>query len=179
MDVNTLPAAANGWLVPDDPASLAVVLSQPVPGPLTLNVAGRLAVPGVVDTTISPGQCWRWRLTVAQVAVAVGPAPAANYTTVPFRITTGTGDDLTSLVAGSLDVVDRWRAGGHGAALQAAVLIGPAGAGADADTVAGLVSDYLAGHPSAALQTHIDSPAPHPVYDDLPGLSLIFDNALI
>ena len=176
--MNTLPAAANGWLVPGDPASLAVVLSQPVPGPLTLNTAGRLTVAGVVDTTVSPGQCWRWRLTAAQVAAAVGPA-VANYTTVPFRITTGAGDDLTSLVAGSLDVVDRWRPGGHGVALQAAVLIGPAGAGADADTIASLVSDYLAGHPSASLQAHIDSPTPHPAYDDLPGLSLIFDNTLI
>jgi len=31
----------------------------------------------------------------------------------------------------------------------------------------------------AALLAHIQSPTPHPVYDDLPSLTLLFENGLI
>lgn len=44
------------------------------------------------------------------------------------------------------------------------------------ETVASLVAE---GAGSAGLQNHIDSPAPHPVYDDLPSLKLIFENGII
>lgn len=30
-----------------------------------------------------------------------------------------------------------------------------------------------------ALQNHINSPTPHPVYDDMPSLTLIYQNGLI
>jgi hypothetical protein len=32
---------------------------------------------------------------------------------------------------------------------------------------------------TVALETHIDSATPHPVYDDLPSLNLLFENGLI
>lgn len=35
------------------------------------------------------------------------------------------------------------------------------------------------GGDSTALQAHIDSPTPHPAYDDLPSLSLLFENGLV
>ncbi len=41
------------------------------------------------------------------------------------------------------------------------------------------VQDYLAEHPSADLQAHIDSPTPHPAYDDVPDLVVLFENGLI
>lgn len=163
MDVNALPARADGWLVPGDPARLAVVLSQDVDG-TTLDVDGRLAVPGSLDSTVTTGQCWRWNLTVADVAQVVGDmAPAANYYSFPFRVTTGSGDSITSLVAGELRLVDRWR-GQDFAALATTVLIGPAGAGADPETIAGFVSDYLADNPpdNTALSAHESSERPHP-----------------
>ena len=156
-----MPVSLNGWVVPGDPARLAVVLTEDVDS-VDLDVAGLLHSPGVLDSETP--RCWRWNLTIEQVASIVGDmAPAANYYSFPFRITTGTGDSLTSLAVGSLNLVDRW----HGAeyvALEATILIGPAGAGADADTIAGLVEDYLATNPpdTAALDAHIAASRPHP-----------------
>jgi hypothetical protein len=31
----------------------------------------------------------------------------------------------------------------------------------------------------AAIQTHVDSSTPHPAYDDMPSLSLLFENGLV
>lgn len=35
------------------------------------------------------------------------------------------------------------------------------------------------GSGAAALQSHVDSPLPHPVYDDGPSLTLIYENAKV
>jgi hypothetical protein len=58
---------------------------------------------------------------------------------------------------------------------------------ADPEAIADAVSDYLTENPVegvteevlTAIAAHADSETPHPVYDDMPSLTIIFDNALV
>lgn len=45
--------------------------------------------------------------------------------------------------------------------------------------VTGGTPDAIQGLIDTSVATHRDSPLPHPVYDDLPSLSLLFENELI
>lgn len=59
---------------------------------------------------------------------------------------------------------------------------------ADPEAIADAVSDYLTENPvdgvteevlEATIASHAESETPHPVYDDMPSLTIIFDNALV
>lgn len=46
------------------------------------------------------------------------------------------------------------------------------------EAISGAVQAYLETNSEAVLGTHISSLTPHPVYDDLPSLTLLFENGL-
>jgi hypothetical protein len=58
---------------------------------------------------------------------------------------------------------------------------------ASPEVIAAAVQGYLDEHPpddvpdliDAAITTHVQAPAPHPAYDDLPSLQLLFENGLV
>jgi len=60
---------------------------------------------------------------------------------------------------------------------------GPAGASAYEIAVAagfvGSQQDWLDQFGSQLVNTHIADPTPHPAYDDLPSLKILFENGLI
>lgn len=55
----------------------------------------------------------------------------------------------------------------------------------DKDEIAAMIADAIdgiapgGGDNSQALQNHIDSETPHPVYDNMPALDLIYENAKV
>lgn len=173
--LNNLPGRSDGWIVPGDPASAAIALPVDVPS-VTLNIADRLSVAGTLDTAASaPGrQVWRWRLTAAQVTTALGTP--AETVMVPWRATTGVGDDLSPLAAGELRVVSKWTAGYQQMFGSALVLIGPPGASTaeaedardaallaqaaaeDARDAAQDIADTLGGTPDGAVAALVDDP---------------------
>lgn len=149
--LNNLPGRSDGWIVPGDPASMALALTEPVPS-LTLDIAGRLSVPGVLDEDASTDsrQVWQWRLTAAQVATALGTPP--DTVMLPWRATTGTGDDLASVAAGELRVVDKWTGGHQQMFGSLLVLIGPPGPDASAAVAAAVAARDVAVTSAAAAQ---------------------------
>jgi hypothetical protein len=55
--------------------------------------------------------------------------------------------------------------------------------GASDDQIAAAVDEYLTENPPSAgeplLAEHIVAPEPHPAYDDIPSLTVLFENGLI
>lgn len=59
---------------------------------------------------------------------------------------------------------------------------GPPGPVADPETIGQAIDEYLDENPIAdeVIEQHVNDPDPHPAYDDdLPSLTLIFENHLI
>lgn len=42
-----------------------------------------------------------------------------------------------------------------------------------------VMDDAIATHIATAVQAHVVAPAPHPVYDDMPSLNILFENGLM
>lgn len=49
----------------------------------------------------------------------------------------------------------------------------------DEPGVVSLIETYLSGGSTGPLEQHVSSATPHPEYDDLPSLSLLFENGLL
>lgn len=176
MSLNALPPRVDGWLIRGEGCELSLTAAQPWDSAPVLRVLPDvLTVTATTDADIAV-----WSLTAAQVEAISVAAPAASQT-IAHHVTVGIGESLRTVAAGMLTCV-RQGTGDPAAAgfTPSRVVVGPPGIGADPDTIAQLVADWLAANPSAALADHIADPTPHAAYDDdLPSLSLIFDNHLL
>ena len=56
---------------------------------------------------------------------------------------------------------------------------GPRGDAGDPEQVGAAVTAYITKHSDTLLAPHVSDPTPHPAYDDLPSLTLLFENGLI
>lgn len=55
---------------------------------------------------------------------------------------------------------------------------GPQGDAGDPEHVGAAVTAYMQEHSDAVLAPHVNDPEPHPAYDDIPSLTLLFENGL-
>ena len=121
MAVTLSPLAEKGDIVAGDPANITVTLPTPLADGITpmLTVGALSSVAGTVDVA---RLVMSWGLTVAQMATATGTSSTnPDYSMLPFRITTGTGDGLVPLVGGYLTFRAKWHGRARYQALTAEV----------------------------------------------------------
>ena len=174
-----LPVRLDGWLIVGEGRDLVVTAADDWPTPPVLHLGALALAPTRTD-----GDMVVWSLTIAQVADLIDTHPRG----LDYRVTVGAGDDLRSRVAGYLQVAPPGQAADGVRVGPTTIIVGPPGVGATPEQIAMLVADYLDAHPptgvtpadvTAAIDEHADSLTPHPAYDEIPDLALIFDNHLI
>lgn len=147
MAVNSAPVYDSGYLIRGEGREILVTALEAWPSSPTLHIGTPEVFEDYTPATVD-GADALWSLSIAEVALYTGDS------SVGFWVTVGSGETLRSLVAGTLWVIDEGSGDHQEMVGPIRVVVGPPGAGADMDTISGMVADYLTANPPTAGTVH-------------------------